>query len=183
MKTLMHLAFCAALIITAGCGSQEAPQAATSEPGSDHGHSHGEDSDHSHDHGPNHGVLAPFQLDQAKAGVLELKLHDDKGDLELWLTAGKGPFDLPLDAVITASFPKLDKSVELRVRNTEKNDDEGGNATVRDGKTNYFIFPGDSGVDPAFLVGKEFASEVELSFSADGKSYKTEAFMLRPHQH
>ena len=37
------------------------------------------------------------------------------------------------------------KVVELRVRNATKNEDEDGTANVRAGKTNYFIFPGETG--------------------------------------
>ena len=54
--------------------------------------------------GPVHdGVASPLHDASGKySGWLELKLHDDKGDLELWLTprraGGPPPMDLPLDA-------------------------------------------------------------------------------------
>ncbi len=142
--------------------------------------------DHGHAHTPHHGIVKPFQNGGEDAGFVELKLHDDKGDLELWLTqdeAGKNPYDLPLDAVITVEFPKLEKTVKLQVRNTSNNEDEDGKGNIRDGKTNYFIFPGDTGVDPAFLVGKEFSSSVVVSFEVEGNTLKTQSFELSPHTH
>ena len=123
----------------------------------------------------------------AKAGFAELKLHDDKGDLELWLTedeAGTKPLDIPLDAVITVTFPKMDqKVVQLKIRNGEKNEDEDGKGNIREGKTNYFIFPGDTGADASWLMGKEFAAEVVITFSTGGANYSTAAFELKPHTH
>ena len=77
------------LLCLAGCPADQ---------GGDHGHDHGEDGhahgEGGHDHGEgghdtegSNGVLARFvQADtQDKVGYLRLKLHDDKGDLELWL--------------------------------------------------------------------------------------------------
>ena len=149
-------------------------------PGHHHGHHHG----HAHGHSPHHGIVKPFASSGEQTGYVELKLHDDKGDLELWLTkdeAGKQPYDLPLDSVITVDFPKLGKTVKLQVRNTSKNEDEDGKGNIRAGRTNYFIFPGDTGVDPAFLVGKDFASKVVVSFN--GGASKTRSFELKPHTH
>lgn len=115
----------------------------------DHGHAHDHGHDHSHDHGnghshahgdhdlskefmvphqaegPNHGMLQDFVSASGVTGSIEPKLHDDKGDLELWLTTRDGagkPFDLPLDTVVTVSFPNLEQgSVELRIRNANTN--------------------------------------------------------------
>lgn len=167
-----------------GCTSDVAPPAPQADSGDhDHDHDHG----HDHPHTPHHGIQAPFMMGDKKTGVAELKLHDDKGDLELWLTqtkVGKHPFDLPADAKITVTFPQLEgKTVTLQVRNTDKNEDEDGNANLRDGKTNYFIFPGDTGADATWLLGKEFASEAVISFMADGVEHATEAFLLKPHTH
>lgn len=143
--------------------------------------------DADHVHTPHLGVMAPFSDGEQTLGVAELKLHDDKGDLELWLTRdeeGTQPFDLPLDSVITVTFPGLDnKAVELRVRNRERNEDEDGKGNIRDGATNYFIFPGDSGEDASFLQGKTFAADVTVSFAGEEREWTTPVFELRPHVH
>ncbi len=145
---------------------------------------------HGHEHGatPHEGVIAAFKgSDGAIAGHLELKLHDDKGDLELWIAKDAKitqPFDLPLDATIHVEFIDVgNRKVELRVRNAVKNEDEDGTANVRDGKTNYFIFPGETGADAKWLMGVKFASIVRLMFKANGKALTSEEFMLVPHTH
>ncbi|HBP21116.1 MAG TPA: hypothetical protein DEA08_25430, partial [Planctomycetes bacterium] len=179
------------LLCLAGCPADQ---------GGDHGHDHGEDGhahgEGGHDHGEgghdtegSNGVLARFvQADtQDKVGYLRLKLHDDKGDLELWLAKDAEmtqPFDLPLDGTVTVTFTdKENKTTTLRVRNKDKNEDEDGKATVREGKTNYFIFPGDTGEDATWLKGADFLATVKVAFSADGKDYVTSPFVLRPHTH
>jgi len=132
--------------------------------------------------GPNTGFVVPLV---GATGFAELKLHDDKGDLELWLAQDAAitqPLDLPLDAVITVSFPDLNKSAELRVRNTDRNEDEEGESNVRDGKTNYFIFPGATGADPTWLMG-DFRSTATIQFAADGASVSVAPFTLVPHTH
>ena len=120
-------------------------------------------------------------------GVLFDVRYDDKGDLELWLAkdaAIAAPFDLPLAATVRVQFVDVgNRTVELRVRNATKNEDEAGVANVRDGRTNYFIFPGESGADAAWLVGAKFASIVKVTFDADGRTYTSEEFMLVPHTH
>lgn len=163
---------------------------------SNHGHHHGHDpnvkkehkhkGNHAHHDTAHHGVSAPFRSDKALAGFVELKLHDDKGDLELWLTKdkeGTRPYYIPVGSIITVEFPKLGKTVQLKVRNAEKNEDEDGNPTIRGGKTNYFIFPGDTGADASFLLGKEFKSEAVVKFSLKRGDYKTKLFQLHPHKH
>lgn len=155
----------------------------------EHGHEHGEDHDHEHGeehgHGPHDGELAHLHdASDNEVGRIELKLHDDKGDLELWLTQdaeGKRPLDLPLDAIVHVTFAAPDRSVELRVRNTEQNEDEDGTATVRDGKTNYFIFPGASGSDASWLVGADFHAQVTIHFERGGTPHQTGSFLLVPH--
>ena len=151
-----------------------------------HGHGHGHDGSHAHDHTPHHGIVTPLQSGSKQVGFVELKLHDDKGDLELWLAAdqeGTKPMDLPLDSVITVTFPELNKSVELRIRDNQNNEDESGKANIRANKTNYFIFPGDTGVDASFLVGKDFSSNAVISFSTAEGQHGTTTFELKPHTH
>ena len=149
--------------------------------------SSGHDSGHSHSHALHDGVMAPLFAAQRQVGYAELKLHDDKGDLELWLSHdddGKLPLDLPLNTKITVFFPQLaTQAVTLRVRNDARNEDENGQGNIRGGQTNYFIFPGDTGADATFLMGKGFASETAISFVVNGVTYTTQAFTLRPHVH
>ena len=143
--------------------------------------------DMNHDHTPHMGILTSFRSPEAHAGFAELKLHEDKGDLELWLTkdqSGTMPFDVPLNTVITVSISKMEPAaVKLRVRNNENNEDEEGVGNIRNNKTNYFIFPSKAGEDASFLVGKDFLAEVIISFAADGDTYTTAPFELRPHTH
>ncbi|MEM1294047.1 MAG: hypothetical protein AAGH89_01705 [Verrucomicrobiota bacterium] len=136
------------------------------------------------DIGPHNGMLASFASSAGEAaGYLELKLHDDKGDLELWLAkdaAISQPYDLSADSVITVTFEGAQKdSASLVVRNLEKNEDEDGSANMRSGKTNYFIYPGDSGVDASWLAGKDFEAMVKVGFGNNS----TKAFKLIPHIH
>ena len=141
---------------------------------------------HEHKEGPHHGIPATFTGDGA-SGHLELKLHDDKGDLELWLfqdAAFSKPFDLPLSGIIEIEFIDVHgRKVTLRPRDQEKNEDEDGNPNGRDGRTNYFIYPTQDGEDAAWLKGKAFQSIVIVHFSSDGKESVSEEFILKPHVH
>lgn len=147
-------------------------------PLSGHGHEH-------HD-GPHDGMLASFEAGGA-AGYLELKLHDDKGDLELWLARDEKisqPYDLPLSSGIEVEFIDVGgRKVTLRPRNTEQNEDEDGNPNIRGGRTNYFIYPSREGEDATWLQGKEFSSIVVVRFEADGQNVESEEFVLKPHVH
>lgn len=139
-----------------------------------------------HSHSPHDGIVTPFTDRDRFTGELELKLHDDKGDLELWLTGidENTPFDIPLNSEIKVTFLDMGgKEVWLRARNNVDNEDEDGKANIRSGKTNYFIFPGNTSESADFLVGKDFSSTVEVSFIADGKLFNTDAFVLMPHTH
>ena len=142
---------------------------------------------HGHDHveGPHSGVPATFKGNEN--GHLELKLHDDKGDLELWLSQDAAltkPFDLPLTDSVEIEFIDVDgRKVTLRPRNTEKNEDEDGNPNIRSGKTNYFIYPSKDGQDASWLKGKAFQSIVIVHFTLDGKEFVSEEFILKPHVH
>ncbi|MBI5852417.1 MAG: hypothetical protein HZB39_15490 [Planctomycetes bacterium] len=141
---------------------------------------------HEHAHGPHSGVPGTFR-GAGTSGHLELKLHDDKGDLELWL--GKDaqmtePFDLPLDATIEVEFIDVQgRKVVLRARNAVNNEDEDGKSNVRDGKTNYFIFPGETGADASWLRGKEFHSIVVVRGRIGDTEFTSEELMLEPHVH
>lgn len=141
---------------------------------------------HEHAHGPHSGVPAKFQA-AGMSGHLELKLHDDKGDLELWLGKDQKmtePFDLPLDAAIEVEFIDVKgRKVVLRARNKTKNEDEDGKPNIRDGKTNYFIFPGESGEDAAWLRGKEFQSIVVVRGKVGETAFVSEELVLKPHVH
>eukprot|EP00930_Biecheleria_cincta_P030424 TRINITY_DN21076_c0_g1_i5.p1 TRINITY_DN21076_c0_g1~~TRINITY_DN21076_c0_g1_i5.p1 ORF type:complete len:464 (+),score=73.59 TRINITY_DN21076_c0_g1_i5:62-1453(+) len=132
------------------------------------------------------GVLSPIEdADGKLAGFIELKLHDDAGDLELWLCkdgAMSQPLDFPAATDITVTFPTHgDRSVQLNVRNNDENEDEDGNPTMRDGKTNYFIFPGESGQDPSWLEDSNFRSTTIVKFTVEGNTYATPPFVLVPH--
>jgi len=118
-------------------------------------------------------------------GFIELKLHDDAGDLELWICkdgAMTQPLDFPANTTITVTCPTYDnKNAQLAVRNEDQNNDEDGNPTMRDGKTNYFIFPGESDQDPAWLIGEKFRSTSTVTFTSEGKTYIAPPFVLVPH--
>lgn len=141
---------------------------------------------HEHHDGPHDGILAKFQGGET-GGHLELKLHDDKGDLELWLAQDEKitqPFDLPLDAVVEIEFVDVDgRKVTLRARNQDANEDESGTPNVRDGKTNYFIYPSQEGEDASWLKGLEFQSIVIVRFTDANKEFRSEEFVLKPHTH
>ena len=133
------------------------------------------------------GILSFQGPNGAIVGYVELKLHDDKGDLELWIATDEAietPFDLPLSAEIeVVMHDHGNKAVALKVRNTDRNEDEDGTPNNRDGKTNYFIFPGDTGADASWLMGLDFASDVTVTFSKDGTTYTAGKFHLIPHTH
>ena len=133
--------------------------------------------------GPNSGFLFPvFENEGKQVGTVEIKLHDDAGDLEVWLTQGGfggDPWRLSIDSALTLAFPALEKKVTLGVRDRERNEDESGASTIQDGTTHYFVFPGPREVDASWLMGPDFAAKVELSF----EEATTGSFVLRPHIH
>jgi len=143
------------------------------------------------------GILSVFKAahDPEFRAFLELKLHDDAGDLELWLYSSAGvrtawrattgkpqPFDIPKDSVLRLTFPNHGgKTIELRVRDADENKDEDGTPNMRGGATNYFVFPGESGQDPEWLMGEKWRGTVSVAFEVDGKSYACDPFVLVPH--
>ena len=148
----------------------------------------GKEATHAHDdgsgHGPHDGVLAPLS---GGAGHAEIKLHDDKGDLEVWLAEDPKitrPIDLPLDTTVSITFKdKGGKVAALKVRNTKHNEDEDGTPNIREGKINYFIYPGEGGESSEWLMGKDFRSKATLTVTSGGKTLTTEEFELTPHHH
>ena len=139
---------------------------------------------HTHaNEGPNGGFLFPvFDGEGKQVGTTEIKLHDDAGDLEVWLKKGGydgDPWRLPLDSILTLNFPALERTVSLAVRDRERNQDESGTSTIYEGKTDYFVFPGETNSDASWLMGPDFAAKVELSF----EDKTTSLFVLRPHIH
>jgi len=145
----------------------------------------GNDHDHDHAHSLHDGVVAKLNDPDGKAvGYVELKLHDDKGDLECWLAKDEDirqAMALPLDQIIHVRFPVLDKSVTLAVRNADQNEDEDGEGNVTDGKTHYFIYPTKEEQDASWLMGEDFSSNCTVQFELGGKSYTSEEFTLVPH--
>ncbi|MEM6277895.1 MAG: hypothetical protein AAF733_00350 [Verrucomicrobiota bacterium] len=131
--------------------------------------------------GPNKGRLHPvFGGDGMQIGRAEIKLHGDSGKVEVWLTSGgyEGPvWDLPTDSVLTMAFPDLGKRIRLAVHDSTENRDEGGNVTVREGATNYFVFPAGTEVDTSWLIGPEFAAKAVLDLEVGSTGLVT----LRPH--
>ena len=186
VNVVLYSAVFAGSLVLSGCGHGHSHNHGSHSHGS---HSHGH-SDHSHGEHlrtPHDGVLTPlFDSTSQQVGHVELKLHDDKGDLELWLTAlpSSTPFDIPLGSKIKVTFIDLEnKEVLLKPRNKVNNEDENGNGNIRNDKTNYFIFPGDTKESASFLVGKSFSSKVLVSFVVNGQLFKTTSFVLKPHTH
>ena len=140
------------------------------------------------DAGPHGGVVARLSTaDEPDFGWIEAKLHDDKGDIELWLARDRAfeqPLDLPLKATVGILFPERDdRRVVLRVRNAKRNEDEDGTANVRKGRTNYFIFPGDTGADASWLKGAAFRELARVELRAEAQTLVSDDFELQPHLH
>ncbi|MEM6569817.1 MAG: hypothetical protein AAF957_15510 [Planctomycetota bacterium] len=133
--------------------------------------------------GPHSGFRHPvFDADGTQIATVEVKLHDDAGDLEVWLTRGGydgDPWRLPVDTNLALAFPGLEREVTLAVRDRDRNEDESGASTILDGTTDYFVFPGATEADATWLMGTEFAAKAELR--VEGAT--TGSFVLRPHVH
>ncbi len=140
----------------------------------------------SHAHGPHGGLVASFYGNRT-TGHLEIKLHDDKGDLELWLGHDaklERPFHIPLDTTPEIEFhDRNHRKIKLMIRDKIKNEGEDGTPHVTDGKTNYFIYPGATGEDSSWLKGKEFKSGVVVRFHLSGIEFESEPMKLYPHSH
>jgi hypothetical protein len=144
---------------------------------------------------PHDGVLAALR---AGAGFVELKLHDDLGDLELWVTDPTGkPLDLPAGTVPSVIFLAREpiynlvenrykyQEVELRVRNSDGNEDEDDVPNMRPGLlTNYFIGPSGEGPDApdaTWLTGVDFCAVVEVRIALEAETKVSTRFKLVPH--
>lgn len=144
---------------------------------------------HSHDKTPHDGMQSVLETDTGSPiGWVELKLHDDRGDLELWLATDKSmakAFALSAaTAEIVVTFADhANRRVQLAPRDLTRNPDESGVANMRDGLTHYFVFPGKTGMDASWLKGKAFQSVVTVTVKADGKTWKSREFVLKPHTH
>ena len=108
------------------------------------------------------------------------------GDLELWLSSPAGggtePLDVPADTAVLVSFLSHDgREVELKIRNADQNEDEDGTPNMRDGRTNYFIFPGETDTDAKWLMGLEWRGVVRIDFTSGGVPYTCDPFVLVPH--
>ena len=165
-----------AFVIFLGLGCSRSSEPAQG--GADHPHEDGQK------HGPHDGVLAALA---GGAGHAEIKLHDDKGDLEVWLAEDEKitrPIDLPLDTELSVTFAdKGGKVATLKVRNTTHNEDEDGTPNIREARTNYFIYPGQGGESSDWLKGKGFRSKARLAFTREGKTIESAEFELTPHHH
>ena len=139
-----------------------------------------------HVHGAHDGLVTTFAGGDT-SGFLELKIHDDKGDIELWLAKDEGfekPFLVPHETKIELEFVEMDgRKIELAIRNSEKNEGEDGTAHMVADETNYFIFPSRSDQDSSWLVGKAFKSKVIVRFAVGGVSYQSKPMVLQPHSH
>lgn len=139
-----------------------------------------------HAHGPHDGVVAEFRA-EGSSGFLEIKLHDDKGDLEVWLSADRKftkPLDLPLDTTLEIEFiDKANRKVTLRPRNKTNNEDEAGVGNIRNSKTNYFIFPSQPGENASWLKGKDFQALVIVRTSKGEQALVSQQLKLTPHSH
>lgn len=136
--------------------------------------------------GSHSGVPVQLTSDRAEIVFGELKLHDDKGDLELWLardSSGEDPFRVPVSTTITLEVREPERRITLAPRDTTHNKDEAGTSRIVAGQTDYFVFPGESGADAAWLQGREFIAEVRLSSEISGTRFTSGWITLVPHHH
>ena len=114
------------------------------------------------------------------AGYLEMKLAGD-GAIEAWLTGpDHAPLTIAATAFVAVKVPKFGRAVKLAPRDLEANADGTGAARLRDGKTDYFVFPGATGADAAWLAGDGWTAAVEVRARDDGRVLEADAFVLEP---
>ncbi|MBT9556335.1 MAG: hypothetical protein IV100_09915 [Myxococcales bacterium] len=144
---------------------------------------------HSHEKTPHDGIIVAWKSGgtPSLSGFAEVKLHDDKGDVEVWLgkdRAFKEPLRLPVESRLNLTLVDLSgRKLTLAPRDLAENKDESGVAHLVGGQTDYFIFPGTTGDDATALIGKTFSSVAALSFEAAGQKATSDEFVLQPHTH
>ncbi|MEM0969016.1 MAG: hypothetical protein AAGJ31_06690 [Verrucomicrobiota bacterium] len=117
--------------------------------------------------GPHGGRLHPvFGEDGGQLGRAEIKLHEEAGKIEVWLTSGGfgGPvWDLSPNAKLTLTFPDLGRQIVMTGRDTGgATPVGGGKGTGRAKGTNYFVFPGEVETEDSWLEGPGFVAKAVL---------------------
>ena len=136
--------------------------------------------------GKHEGVVARCPIGPEREVFAEIKLHDDKGDIELWLTSdrdGVSPYGIPLHEEVRIELADNRKSVGLSVRDAVENKDEDGVSHLKSGLADYFIYPGASGDSAEWLSGANFIDEAKVSFSDRGTVINCDWVTLLPHSH
>ncbi|MFM1848928.1 MAG: hypothetical protein RL417_2402 [Pseudomonadota bacterium] len=136
--------------------------------------------------GPHGGVIARCKSEDEKPIYAEIKLHDDKGDIELWLAQSadfKTSLLLPVATRLSLTFREHPKTIALAVRDEKSNKDEDGVSHLKDGGTDYFVFPGETGADAAWLQGGEFIDEAALSIEGAALGVSCPVITVVPHTH
>ena len=134
--------------------------------------------------GPRGGTLVAIMDGEALSGHAEVRFHAEFGELEVWLgtdASMSSPLDVPVATVLMLRTATGDSAgTRLAVRDPERNEDEEGNVNVRDGATNYFVYPTDYSEEPSPPVGASGDTPVFIEFEAGGKTYRTSEFELVP---
>ncbi|MDF3129695.1 hypothetical protein P0Y35_10860 [Kiritimatiellaeota bacterium B1221] len=141
-----------------------------------------------YDEGPHHGwMIKLYSPEGVHSGWAEVKLHDDKGDIEVRYQEVEDPAKpllLPPETVNVLLFPELKLQADLFVRNLDENEDEDGVPTLMNGETHYFIFPTREDQDPKPFLGKKFASPARLLLGDPSEpQLMSPGFLLLPHVH
>ncbi len=114
----------------------------------------------------------------------EVVLRDDEGDMECRLFEdqhGNEPFGIPISPSLTTLFLQPEqRAANLQVRNTVINEDENGVPNIRGEKTDYSIYPGESGEERKWLAGSDFTGWMSIFFSANGTTHSSDVFRLIP---
>lgn len=136
--------------------------------------------------GPHGGVVAGCASPRQGGLFAEVKLHDDKGDIEVWFGEDgdfKKPYLIDPRAKVSLRFYERSRSIDLAVRDLTSNNDETGVSRLKNGLSDYFIFPGESGSDATWLSGGEFIDEVTLTLQKSDETVHCETVTLVPHVH
>lgn len=132
--------------------------------------------------GPRGGILVAIRTGEVVSGYAEIRFHAEFGEMEAWLgtdASMSSPLDVPVATqLVMRSTAASGGETRLAVRDQERNEDEEGNVNVRDGATNYFVYPTDYSEEPARPVGASGDTPVFIEFEAGGKKYRTSEFRL-----